>query len=153
MGNSNFLAFFMAGILITTAWGTSVLLQSFNDDYRGPQPDIEIRQAYRGQNNTLTLTMTNHGEPANFSKFKVQYRIDNQLYTRAQLQENYPERTMNTTCFTGDINWKTDVTYNCHTSIKYPSATNRVTAVISYDEGEMKWRKVCQPQTSSSVGC
>ncbi|QKQ97912.1 hypothetical protein GKQ38_00020 [Candidatus Nanohaloarchaea archaeon] len=152
MGNSNFLVFFMIGILVTTAWGTSVLLSSMNEEWQGPQPDINVRTAYQGQNG-LTLTMTNNGEAANFSKFELKYRIDNQVYTHEELKQQLPSRALNTTCFGGTIYWKNSVTYRCQTGIKFPQATERVTLIISYAEGEMKWRKVCQPPTDTAVGC
>lgn len=152
MGNSNFLLFFMAGILITTAWGTSVLLGNLEEDWQGPQPDIEVRTAFQGENG-LEMTMANNGEPANFSQFKIEYRINDQVYSHEQLQEQRPERAVNNTCFNGRIDWKTGVTYNCLTGIKFPDAQQRITLVVNYADGEMKWRHICQPSTSSAVGC
>lgn len=156
-GSSSFLLFLIAGILITTAWGTSVLLRNVEDEWQGPQPDVEIRTVYKGTNGETEMTMVNKGEPANFSNFKLKYRFNDQVYSHEQLQESFPEKSVNHTCFKGQINWKTGVVYNCRTGIRFPDAQQRVTLIITYTPGQtnqkMKWRHVCQPSTTSAVGC
>ncbi|WEL23820.1 hypothetical protein [Candidatus Nanohalovita haloferacivicina] len=139
-------------VLLTLTFKAGALLQDMNE-WNNPQPEILFNSMYKNDAGQLSLNMENKGTPANFTQFEVKYNINGQVYNQSELKEAQPDLAANNTCFTQNGTWGKNTRYSCQTGINFPQAQTNTMIIISFKEGEIKWKKGCKPVTTDAIGC
>lgn len=138
-------------VLLGLTFKAGALIQDMNE-WDEPQPEIKFNSMYK-DGERLAVTMENKGEPANLSEFEVKYNVNGKVYNQTQLKNSQPELAENNTCFTQNGTWGKNTRYTCQTGIKFPQAQTNTLIIISFKEGEVKWKKGCKPVTTDAIGC